>query len=130
MSGTKNYNLHLTDTATERFLDWRNKMNGTEDSNMIKIDTALGEKADSSVNIPCTLLASAWENDEQTVVVTGLTAEQNGVIGVAQNISEEQLKACYSAGLYIKGQMNDALVIGVNGTTPTIDIPANIILLG
>lgn len=46
MSETKNYKLHLTDDSSERFLDWRNEMNGVEDSNMVKIDTALGEKAD------------------------------------------------------------------------------------
>lgn len=42
MSETSNYKLYITDDNTERFLDWRNKMNGVSDSNMTKIDTILG----------------------------------------------------------------------------------------
>ena len=60
MNETTNYKLHLTSDNTEKFLGWSEKMNGTEDSNMIKIDNALGEKANSSVAIYTTLLASAW----------------------------------------------------------------------
>ena len=40
---TTNYNLYLEDDSTTRFLDWRQKMNGSGDSNMVKIDTALAE---------------------------------------------------------------------------------------
>lgn len=57
---TTNYNLYLEDDSTTRFLDWRKKMNGTDNSNMVKIDAALGEKANSSVAVNTTLLASAW----------------------------------------------------------------------
>ena len=56
---TTNYNLYLEDDSTTRFLDWRKKMNGTDNSNMVKIDAALGEKANSSVAVNTTLLASA-----------------------------------------------------------------------
>ena len=48
---TTNYNLYLEDDSTTRFLDWRKKMNGTDNSNMVKIDAALGEKANSSVAV-------------------------------------------------------------------------------
>ena len=51
MSNTPNYNLYLTDDSSTRFQEWRNQMNGTENSNMVKIDAALGEKANSSVAI-------------------------------------------------------------------------------
>ena len=57
---TANYGLYITDDSSERFLEWRTKMNGTENSNMVKIDAALGEKANSSVLVSATLLASAW----------------------------------------------------------------------
>ena len=60
MSNTPNYNLYLTDDSSTRFQEWRNQMNGTEDSNMVKIDTALGQKANNSVAVNATLLASAW----------------------------------------------------------------------
>ena len=41
MSNTPNYNLYLTDGSSTRFQEWRNQMNGTENSNMVKIDAAL-----------------------------------------------------------------------------------------
>ena len=81
---TANYGLYITDDSSERFLEWRTKMNGTESSNMVKIDTALGEKANSSVLVSATLLASAWTGVDspftQDITVTGLTATQNGTI--------------------------------------------------
>lgn len=78
----------------------------------------------------CTLLATAWEDGKQTVQIEGLSAEQNGVIGITQDITEVQLKAVYAAGLYVSGQMDGALTIALKGTTPKVDIPAIIILLG
>ena len=56
---------------------------------MVKIDAALGEKANSSVAINTTLLASAWVGVDapytQTLTISGLTASQNGTISVAHN---------------------------------------------
>ena len=46
MSETTNYGLYLEDDASAKFQTWRQKMNGSGQSNMVKIDTALGEKAD------------------------------------------------------------------------------------
>lgn len=77
-----------------------------------------------------TLLASGWENSQQTISVAGVTAETNGVIGVTHDITDEQLTACSTAGLYICGQGNDYLTIALNGDTPACDIPVVIILLG
>ena len=94
MSNTPNYNLYLTDDSSTRFQEWRNQMNGTENSNMVKIDAALGEKANSSVAINTTLLASAWVGVDapytQTLTISGLTASQNGTISVAHNATAEQ----------------------------------------
>ena len=44
MAETRNYHLHLTDDNAETFLFWRQAINGTVDSNMIKIDQAIYEK--------------------------------------------------------------------------------------
>ncbi len=44
MAETRYYHLHLTDSDAEKFLAWREAMNGTEASNMVKIDAALYEK--------------------------------------------------------------------------------------
>ncbi len=135
MSETTNYKLHLTGDNTENFLDWREKMNGTEDSNMIKIDNALGEKANSSVAIYTTLLASAWVGvnapfTQELSVVEGLTASQNGVIDVAHDATATQREIAREAMLSVVGQADGTLTIAADGEMPEFDIPVYIILLG
>ena len=87
MSETPNYGLYLEDDASARFQVWREKINGTDNSNMVKIDTALGTMAQKSGKVTGTLLASAWSGIDspftQTLAVDGLGADQNGNISVA-----------------------------------------------
>lgn len=134
MNETTNYKLHLTDDSSERFQDWRMKMNGTENSNMVKIDKALGEKANSSIAISATLLASAWVGVTapftQELSVEGLTAAQNGVIDVAHDASATQREIAREAMLSVIGQSDGKLVIAADGEMPEFDIPVYIILLG
>lgn len=134
MSNTTNYGLYLEDDSSTRFKDWREKMNGTHDSNMVKIDTALSEKADSSESVECTLLASAWAGMDspytQEISVTGLGAMQNGSISVAHNATAEQRGMARNAMLSIVGQSAGKLVIAADGEMPDIDIPVIVILLG
>lgn len=131
---TANYGLYITDDSSERFLEWRTKMNGTESSNMVKIDTALGEKANSSVLVSATLLVSAWTGIDspftQDITVTGLTATQNGIISVAHNATFEQREMAREAMLSVVGQEDGKLTIAADGEMPDIDIPVYIILLG
>ena len=88
MSETENYHLYIKDDSSTTFLDWRNAMNGTSDSNMLKIDTALSQKADNSIALSLTLRADQWVQEDaisyQEIAVEGLTETQNGVIGAAQ----------------------------------------------
>ena len=134
MSQTANYNLHLTDDSSEKFLDWREKMNGTNDSNMVKIDTALGEKANNSVAIYATLLATAWVGVDapytQELSVEGLTATPNGVINVAHDATADQREIAREAMLSVIGQEDGKLTIVADGEMPEFDIPVYIILLG
>lgn len=134
MSETTNYGLYINDSDQESFLSWRNKINGTNDSNMIKIDTALGEKADSSSVVEAILSASAWAGVDapytQTISVTGLSANQNGTISVAQSATYEQREAARYAMLCVTGQSAGALTISADGEMPDINIPVVVILLG
>lgn len=134
MSETKNYKLHLTDDSTERFQDWRNAMNGPDNSNMIKIDNAIGEKANRSVPVYTVLVATAWAGINppftQTLAVEGLTAEQNGSISVAHNATAEQREIAREAMLSVIGQEDGKLLIAADGEMPERDIPVYIILLG
>lgn len=131
---TTNYDLYLEDGDTTRFLDWRKKMNGSDNSNMVKIDTALGEKANSSVAVNATLLASAWAGVEapytQVITVAGLTASQNGTISIAHNATAEQREIAREAMLSVIGQEAGKLTIAADGEMPELDIPVYIILLG
>lgn len=76
MSETPNIGLYLEDDASTRFEEWRKKMNGTDDSNMKKIDDAVGMMALKSGKATGTLLASAWSGIDspftQTLAVEGL----------------------------------------------------------
>ena len=134
MSETKNYGLYITEDSSERFKDWREKMNGETDSNMVKIDAVLAEKANLSQSINFILPADSWVDDDsvcfQTVSIEGPGAEQNGVIGVSQDINAEQLEAVCSAGLTISGQSEGSLTITATVERPSCDIPVTIILLG
>lgn len=134
MAETPNYGLYLEDDASTKFKDWREKMNGSDNSNMVKIDTALGEKAPKSDQITGVLSASAWSGVDspftQTLAVAGLTANQNGTISVAQNATIEQRDAARMAMLAVIGQTDGALTIAADGEMPDIDIPVVVILLG
>ena len=76
-----------------------------------------------------TLRANAWENSQQRLSVDGLTANENGVIGVTHDITDEQLLACGNGGLYVCEQGEGYLMIALSGDTPPCDIPVVVILL-
>lgn len=134
MSETKNYGLYLTDSAKERFRDWREKMCGKEGSNMQKIDAALGGKADKSSGMTAVLLASGWTGVEapffQELLVEGLSAEQNGVIGVAHSATPEQREMAREALLSVSGQADGKLTVVADGELPELDIPVQVVLIG
>ena len=134
MSETSNYGLYVTDNSDEKFMNWREKMNGTSDSNMIKIDTVLGQKADNSVVVNATLIASAWAGVDspftQELSVPGLKAMQNGTISVAHSATVEEREMAREAMLSIIGQEDGKLIIAADGEMPEFDIPVYVILLG
>lgn len=131
---TTNYGLHLTNDSSERFSDWRERMNGTDDSNMVKIDTALSQKADNSVMVTATLLASAWTGVDapytQELSVEGLLENTNGIINVAHNATITERDVAREAMLAVSGQENGKLTIVADGEMPEVDIPVYIILIG
>lgn len=130
---TTNYGLYLTDDSSTRFQEWRAKINGTEDSNMIKIDTALGNKADKSTACAAVLAANSWIGSAapytQTVSITGLAASHNGVASIPESATDAQIKAVVGADFYIQSQVDGALTIAARNEKPTIDIPILIILI-
>ena len=134
MAETANYGLYLTDTSQEKFKEWREKMNSqNEDSNMQKIDKALGEKAEHSKNVEATLLASAWVGESspytQTLTVTDLEEGMNGNISLSETATTEQTNVARLAMMSRLSQEAGKLVIQALGTKPQQDIPVCITLI-
>lgn len=134
MSTTINYGLYLTDDSSVTFYEWWNKMNGTTDSNMIKIDAALGVKANQSASVANTLYATGWEGTAspytQTLTISGLTADHNGVISLSASATAAEKAAAIDAVLSVATQADGTLTIQAEGIVPTIDIPVAMVLLG
>lgn len=133
MSETTNYGLYITDDNTERFQDWRRKMGGVSDSNMIKLDTALAGKADNSITVSTSLTASGWSAGDmpsQEITVDGLTADHNGMIFVSNDATTDQREAARKAALSVVGQADGTLTIVADGDVPEIDIPVCVTLIG
>ena len=134
MSATTNYGLYLTDDSSTRFHDWREMINGTNESNMVKIDRVLGQKADNSIPIELVLLAAGWSGSSapytQTITVEQMTADHNGSIAVSQNANMDERTAAREAFLAVTGQENGKLTISADGKLPDIDIPVTLLLIG
>jgi hypothetical protein len=76
-----------------------------------------------------TLTAAGWKDGLQTLAVTGMTASSNGLAGVAQDMTDEQLEAVEAASLYVCGQGNGTLTVCAYGKVPAEDIPVVVVLL-
>lgn len=79
--------------------------------------------------VSATLVASKWSNGKQTVSVSGLGANQNGSVGLAQSASDAQITAARKASLFVSAQSAGSLTISAKDTTPSVDIPIVINLL-
>lgn len=132
MSKTTNYKLYLCDDDTKNFKEWREEINGTNDSNMQKIDAALSQKADHSTSIEAVLRADSWRGSAspftQVIEINGLSANHNGVISVTHSATIEQRDMVREAMLAITGQEDGKLTVSADGELPSIDIPVTIIL--
>lgn len=109
-------------------------MNGPDNSNMVKIDNILAQKADLSRVINAVLNASGWSGSSapftQTLQIDGLTATQNGFIDVAHTITDEQFQAACDAKLRASEQTDGSLTISAKGIKPSCDIPVTVVMIG
>lgn len=94
---------------------------------------ALAEKSNKSISVNKILTASAWSSSSpytQIVSISGLLANQNGVVSLSTNASASQIKAAKKAILEVTSQANNQLTITAKGVKPTIEIPLTVILFG
>ena len=134
MKSTENYGLYLEDDSSTKFQDWRERMNGVNDSNMMKIDAALGEKANASFIIQTTIRADNWSGESapysQTISVEGLLATHNGTAAVSNSALNEAYEAAAKADIRIIGQVDNAIAVLAYGDVPAIDIPIDVTIIG
>jgi len=134
LSETTNYNLFLTDNDSMKFITWRNKINGQTDSNMIKIDTALGEKADRSIAVYTKLTVNEWVGENcpftQKIAIEELKAVHNGTISLSHQATAEERTSAREAMLEVTGQEDGYLEVSSYGIKPETDIPVVVILFG
>lgn len=64
----------------------------------------------------------------QSVTVAGVTADSNGVVGLAQTATKAQREAAASAALFKYEQSNGALVIAGTGNKPAVALPIEILV--
>lgn len=74
------------------------------------------------------LSTTDWSAGKQTLAVPGLGADQNGVIGLAGNVTDEVMETCKNADLRVAGQSAGIIVIEARGAQPTQDIPVIVIM--
>lgn len=83
----------------------------------------------ASVAVPGVLTKNGWVGGQQTLSVTGLRANHNGVIGIAQEVTDSQMTAAKGAEMYVCNQADGALTVAIFGEVPQIDIPVVTILM-
>lgn len=83
----------------------------------------------ASVAVKGVLTKNGWTSGQQALLVTGLRADHNGVIGVAQEITDSQMEAAKAAEMYVCSQSDGVLTVAAFGDTPHIDIPVVTILM-
>lgn len=134
MSETTNYGLYVESGNTARFAEWRKKMNGEEDSNMVKIDAALSKKADRAVSLSGVLMAGGWTGTKapyvQTLEFPEIRADHDGLISLSNDIDSDARCAAMDATLCVESQDVGALTIAAHGILPALDIPVVITLFG
>lgn len=88
----------------------------------------LDQLPEQSTSVDVTLTSNGWSNGTQSVSVSGMTSIKNGVVGVSNGATDDQINAANSAKLSVTAQANGSITIRASGTTPTVNIPITVIM--
>ena len=83
----------------------------------------------SSSAVHKVLTTAGWVNNQQVVSISGLTANQNGIAGLSQDISQAEFEAAANAEMRICAQADGSFTVAYHGDKPGCDIPITIIIL-
>ena len=81
-----------------------------------------------STSVEKVLTVASWTGNTQKIFISGMTADQNGIVGLSQNITTEEREAAEKASLYVCGQSEGSITVAVGRDKPTCDIPITVIL--
>lgn len=94
----------------------------------------LGQKAVKSTAVTAVLINTKWTGSAapftQTVNVTGVTADNNILVGLASTASADQYNAACKAKLLPGAQGAGTVTVKAYGTKPAIDLPVQVVILG
>lgn len=113
----KNYQWKSSNTVDATLGKWR------------EFEAGGGSTGDSGVLYTVTLLASGWVSNSQTLTVTGLKADDNGVVGMLNTATDAQLEAARNAVITVTTQAANAVTFTCENE-PEIDIPVGILIGG
>lgn len=125
MNVTANYGLYITEPQDDpKFREFRERLCGNNESNMILIDRLLAKKTEVSV-VDATLLASGWAGAQapytQTLQIDEVTSQADGVVTVSPDISDSEWEIVCNAGLRKTTQDNASVTFCAN-SKPEVDI--------
>lgn len=105
---------------------------GDGSSNYSALPFLIGaSEANGTTAATATLYVNNWDTstNTQTITINGLGADTNGIIGLAQGASQEQISAAMSANIYVSGQSENTLMVTANNSLPEIDLPILVVML-
>ena len=85
---------------------------------------------ESSKSINATLSSSQWINGSQTLSIADIKIDTNGIIGLSHGATDDEMAACADAGIYVDSQGDGTLTLSITGSTPSIDIPVVVLIMG
>ena len=93
----------------------------------------IGNVAAPSTALSLTLASESWSSatpPTQTLTATGVTENNNIVVGLAPGITATQYDAAAAAKLVCTAQGANSITVTAYGTKPSVNIPIIVIILG
>lgn len=92
-----------------------------------RVDGLAGSKADKPQTYTAVLTAAGWAGSKapytQTVSIAGVPADGVVIVGLAANVSEQQIEVCRAARIEPTQQAAGAITVAAQGVKPGVDLP-------
>lgn len=97
------------------------------------LESAAGSKAVPSTVVNVTAASGSWSSatpPTQTIQVTGVTASNNIVVGIASTATAAQLEAASAGKILCTAQGSGTITLTALGDKPTENIPISVMIVG